>query len=91
MHQPQGFEKPGKGNKPLVCLLMKSLYGLKQSGRNWFQTLSSYLSTLGFVASISDPCLFLRKNGSVYYYVCVWVDDIIYFSTDDKFKHEFEV
>ena len=46
MKQPEGFEKFDEEGKPLVCLLKKSLYGLKQSGRNWHRTLKSYLEEL---------------------------------------------
>ena len=34
MQQPEGFEKFDKQGNPLICKLRKSLYGLKQSGRN---------------------------------------------------------
>ena len=46
MKQPEGFEKFDEEGKPLVCLLKKILYGLKQSGRNWHRTLKSYLEEL---------------------------------------------
>ena len=42
MKQPEGFAKFDEEGKPLVCLLKRSLYGLKQSGRNWHRTLKSY-------------------------------------------------
>ena len=41
--QPEGLEKFDEEVKPLVCILTKSLHGLKQSGRNWHRTLKSYL------------------------------------------------
>jgi hypothetical protein len=90
MRQPEGFEEHSTG-KQHVCHLKKSLYGLKQSGRNWYLTLSGYLTSLGFTSSDNDPCLFTKVIHSVYYYVCVWVDDIIYFSSDTKFSKEFQV
>ena len=48
LKQPEGFEKFDQEGKPLVCLLTKSLYGLKQSGKNWHRTLKGYFDELGF-------------------------------------------
>jgi hypothetical protein len=58
MDMPEGFAQPG-----MVCHLKKSLYGLKQSPRNWYLLCSDFIiSTLGFVATISDPCLFWKTS-----------------------------
>ena len=89
LQQPEGFVKLGANGKPLVCKLKKSLYGLKQSGRNWHLLLSSYLEKLLFKRSINDPCLFTKVCNGTHYYVAVWVDDIIYFSKDSNFNKLF--
>ena len=60
--QPEGFELMDENGKPFVCKLKKSLYGLKQSGRNWFLTLKAFLITLRFVNSFHDECLFIKKQ-----------------------------
>ena len=56
-----GFEVLKDGEN-LICKFKKSLYGLKQSGRNWFFTLRDFLTSIGFKGSKSDPCLFLRHR-----------------------------
>ena len=73
VNQPEGYSTdPSK-----VWRLKKSLYGLKQSGRNWNVTLYNYLKDIGFTQSKSDPCLFLKISGDEIAYLLVWVDDII--------------
>ena len=57
MVQPEGFEKHCKNGEKLVCKLKKSLYGLKQSGRNWNNVLHEYLHQEKFVQSLADPCV----------------------------------
>jgi len=56
MEQPEGFEKRGENGEKLVCKLNKSLYGLKQSGRNRNNMLHNYLISQNFSQSLADPC-----------------------------------
>ena len=88
--QPQGFEVKSGDGETLYCRLNKSLYGLKQSGRNWYMELKGHLESLGFKESQNDQCLFLRTAGAALDCVCVWVDDIIYASTREQFYEIFE-
>lgn len=60
-----------------VCLLNKSLYGLKQAPCTWFLRFTSFLHSLGFLASKSDSSLFVYHKGSSTAYLLLYVDDII--------------
>ena len=74
VQQPKGYEKPGG----LVCKLNKSLYGLKQSGRNWNNTLNKFFSENEFTQSRVDPCVYFRKSDDMCVaIIVVWVDDLI--------------
>jgi hypothetical protein len=59
-----------------ILLLKKSLYGLKESSRCWFDTLKSGLIKRGFTQSTYDPCLF-NKRGII---VVSYEDDCLVFS-----------
>ena len=60
MQLPEGYRV---GKDGLVLRLKKSLYGLKQSPRNWYIRVSTYiLEQLGFKATVSDPCLFWKRS-----------------------------
>src|SRR6476620_10434219 len=56
MHQPEMFQKLGPNGKDMVCRLKKSIYGLKQSARNFEQLLRSLFADCSFTAFFSDPC-----------------------------------
>ena len=58
VRQPEGFQEKGDG-VDMVWKLNRSLYGLKQSGRNWNIVLTQLLTTNGFVQSKVDVCLFV--------------------------------
>ncbi|OWY92713.1 reverse transcriptase, partial [Phytophthora megakarya] len=72
MAQPEGFKIPGKEH--LVCKLLKSLYGLKQAPRVWYQTLSAFLESLGFLKLIKDRCVFRRTVDNLTCYIAVYVE-----------------
>lgn len=74
MRQVPGFELPG--NK--VLKLKRSLYGLKQAGRNWNTTLTEFLISIGMTKSSIDPCLFyFHDTDGKIALLSVYVDDII--------------
>jgi hypothetical protein len=60
--------------------LLKTLYGVKQAARAWWQHITPGLNKLGFRASATDPCLYLRDNCIILLYV----DDCLIFTPDDS-------
>ncbi|PKU63290.1 Retrovirus-related Pol polyprotein from transposon TNT 1-94 [Dendrobium catenatum] len=75
MKQPKGFED--STNPKHVCKLRKSIYGLRQSPRQWFQKLTKFLQTMGFRFSSSDPSLLQFHQNNTRLYVLIYVDDIL--------------
>ncbi|GJS63080.1 retrovirus-related pol polyprotein from transposon TNT 1-94 [Tanacetum coccineum] len=80
--QPEGFVDPDHPTH--VYRLKKALYGLKQAPRAWYNTLSRFLLANKFSKGIVDPTLFTRKMGKHILPVQIYVDDIIFASTDPK-------
>ncbi|GJS62213.1 retrotransposon protein, putative, ty1-copia subclass [Tanacetum coccineum] len=73
MRQPPGYEQ---GNK--VCLLKKSLYGLKQSPRQWYRRFDEYMLSNGFKRSSYDSCIYYRSYApGKYIYLLLYVDDML--------------
>ncbi|XP_013615307.1 PREDICTED: uncharacterized mitochondrial protein AtMg00810-like, partial [Brassica oleracea var. oleracea] len=75
MRQPSGFVDKTRSDH--VCLLHKSLYGLKQSPRAWFDKFSTFLLEFGFVCSIKDPSLFIYAKGKNIILLLLYVDDML--------------
>ena len=64
MEQPENFIVRGKEEK--VCLLKRSVYGLKQSSRAWNEKLNNVLIAMNFKRLNSEPCLYQRNaNGNI--------------------------
>nr|GEW99717.1 copia protein [Tanacetum cinerariifolium] len=80
--QPEGFVDPDHSTH--VYRLKKALYGLKQATRSWYDTLSRFLLDNKFSKGAVDPTLFTRKTGKHILLVQIYVDDIIFASTDPK-------
>nr|GEY71535.1 retrovirus-related Pol polyprotein from transposon TNT 1-94 [Tanacetum cinerariifolium] len=80
--QPEGFVDPDHSTH--VYHLKKALYGLKQAPRAWYDTLSQFLLDNKFSKDAVDPTLFTRKTGKHILLVQIYVDDIIFASTDPK-------
>ncbi|XP_010412906.1 PREDICTED: uncharacterized protein LOC104699278 [Camelina sativa] len=74
MKQPAGFVDEQYPDH--VCLLHKSLYGLKQSPRAWFDKFSNFLLEFGFTCSLRDPSLFVCFKGKNVIMLLLYVDDM---------------
>jgi hypothetical protein len=74
MAQPEGFAAPGQEH--LVCRLKKSLYGLKQSPRQWYQKLHSTFVDLGFSRCASDHCVWVWAKDGIKVIIPAYVDDL---------------
>jgi hypothetical protein len=75
MKRLEGFVVNGK--KELVCKLKKSLHGLKQSPRMWYQNFDTYILGLGFVRSRVDHSVYSKQVGNHFIYVVLYVDDML--------------
>ena len=62
----------------LYVLLNKALYGLEDSGRLWYDYLTTFLLSIGFVICQSDPCLYCKwLSPNNFAYVLTHVDDLL--------------
>ncbi|GKB46471.1 putative ribonuclease H-like domain-containing protein, partial [Tanacetum coccineum] len=86
--QPPGFEDPQFPDK--VYKVEKTLYGLHQAPRAWYETLSTYLIENGFRRGTIDKTLFIKKDKGDILLLQVYVDDIIFGSTNKSLCDEFE-
>ncbi|GJY60183.1 retrovirus-related pol polyprotein from transposon TNT 1-94 [Tanacetum coccineum] len=78
--QPEGFVD--QDNPSHVYKLKKALYGLKQAPRTWYDMLSSFLISQHFSKGAVDPTLFTRQDGNDLLPVQIYVDNIIFASTN---------
>lgn len=99
MKIPEGFAMPEtKSKRNCAIKLRRSLYGLKQSGRMWYNRLSEYLTLKGYQNNLICPCVFIKKSKDGFAIVAVYVDDINLIGTPkeleetaDYLKREFEM
>ena len=70
VENPLGFKT--RDRESHVCRLKKSLYGLKQESRTWYDRIDSFLSSLGFTKSKVDSNLYYKVedgNPVMFYYM----------------------
>jgi hypothetical protein len=72
MKQPEGFEIGDS-----VCLLRKAIYGLKQAGRTWYNTIDPIIRKEGFVRCVSDRCMYFNNCRESLIIIILYVDDFL--------------
>lgn len=96
MEQPSLFNEE---NSEKVCKLHKPIYGLKQSGREWYRRLDEYVTQQGGYRNDADPCLYTFGKHEKRVIMTVYVDDMVIASKDinelnnvkRKLQSEFEI
>ncbi|KAG9450314.1 hypothetical protein H6P81_010279 [Aristolochia fimbriata] len=81
VEQPKGFSDPKYLDH--VYRLAKALYGLKQAPRAWYERLSKFLCSTGFIRGGVDKTLFIKKKEQDLTIAQIYVDDIIFGSTSE--------
>ncbi|GKA67992.1 retrovirus-related pol polyprotein from transposon TNT 1-94, partial [Tanacetum coccineum] len=87
--QPERFVD--QDNPSYVYKIKKALYGLKQAPCAWYDMLSSFLISQHFSKGAVDPTLFTQKAGNDLLLVQIYVDDIIFASTNIAMYNEFAI
>jgi hypothetical protein len=64
--------------------LQRSLYGLKQSRRMWYNRLSEYLLKEGFENNPIYSCVFIKKSEFVFAIIAVYVDNLNLVGTPEE-------
>jgi len=80
MKQPEDFVVPGQENK--VGKLIRSLYGLKQAPKQWHQKFDEVVLSYGSSINEYDKCVYSKFEHGKGMIICLYVDDILIFSTD---------
>ncbi|KAI0995352.1 hypothetical protein K3495_g12828 [Podosphaera aphanis] len=57
--------------------VIKSIYGLKQAARVWFQLLQSFLQSIGFKSSPTDESVMIYKSSNAHIVIGIYVDDLL--------------
>lgn len=88
MRVPEGIT----ANENHVCKLNKSIYGLKQSARCWFEHFDKVLKQHGFTNSLVDRCLYFQNKGHVTknIYLILYVDDLVIATFDTNTMTNFK-
>nr|GEX89821.1 hypothetical protein [Tanacetum cinerariifolium] len=85
---PPGFQDPEFPDR--VYKVEKAMYGLHQAPKAWYGTLSKYLLANGFQRGTIDQALFIKKHRGEFLLVHVYVDDIIFRSSNLQLCREFQ-
>ena len=80
MDQPEGFETKGQEHK--VCKIRRSIYGLKQSSRQWYFRFHRAIISNGFTMVEEDHCVYVKRSKKSFLILSLYVDDILLAGND---------
>ena len=80
--------KPVKNTSSANC--RKGLYGLKQAGRTWNQTIDPALKQLGLTPLDKDDCVYFHRDGKDMIIISLYVDDLFLFTSSTRLLKQFK-
>jgi hypothetical protein len=80
MAQLKGFAV--KGKEHMGCHLRKSIYGLKQTSRQWYLKFDETIKSFGFKENEEDNCIYAKFRNGKFIFLILYVDDILLTSSD---------
>ena len=86
MQQPIGFVNEGQENK--VCRLLMSIYGLKQSSRQWYIRFHNTIILNGFIMIDEDHCVYIKISMDKFIIMSLYVDDILIAGNSKEYINE---
>ena len=91
MRQAKGYEVTSANGSPMLCQLIRSIYGLKQSGACWETRLRDELHKIGFENCVADPCIYRindQEDANKEMFLLVYVDDLCMATSSDEYRSE---
>ena len=88
IHVNPELEKYQQQDRSILVEIDKALYGLPESAKLWFDHLSKFLISIGYVQSTSDPCLFNKEKYGDKSTLCIHVDDVLHTYTGKRLRSE---
>jgi transposase InsO family protein len=79
IEQPEGFEDPSRPDD--VCMLLGTLYGLKQSPLYWNEEINAHMRVMGYTRCAKEVCLYSKRVGGAMILVGIYVDDLVFFTS----------
>ena len=67
-----------------VLAIDKVLYGLRALGKRWHEKFSDTLRDLGFEPCKAEPDIWLRRNGDIYEYIAIYINDLVIVTKDPE-------
>jgi hypothetical protein len=80
MEQPKGFAL--LGNKYKICKLIKSLYGLKQTPKQWHEKFDYVILEYDFKHNSADKCIYSKFTNDFDMIIYLYMDDILIIGTN---------
>ena len=82
------FKRFLRNDGTMLVKVLRALYGLPESGKRWYDCLSSFLLECGYSRSKTDNCIFFKVSGHDRIMFGLHVDDICYTSTSQALIDE---